>query len=114
LCLRQFEIASAREVFGVLRVARGVAAFDEIDADLIQPLRDLQLVLQREADAFTLGAVAEGGVVDLDAAHGVLCSDRLLTCRSKASWQLAIQTKKPRSRGGFRACWIRFVTARGP
>src|SRR5262249_31580489 len=69
LGVRQFQLASARKIFGILRVARGIAPFDEIDADLIEALGNLQLVLQRQAHAFPLRAVAEGGVVDLDASH---------------------------------------------
>jgi hypothetical protein len=56
----------ALKVLGVLLVGERVAAFDEVEAHLVQPLGDLQLVLQRKAHAFALGAVAEGGVVDLD------------------------------------------------
>src|SRR5262249_39186470 len=67
--IRQLHFAGASKVFSVLGVARGVAALNEIDADFIQPLRDLQLVLQRKTDAFALSAVAERRVVDLDAAH---------------------------------------------
>ncbi len=44
----------------------GVAAFDEIDPHLGQPHRNVQLVLQREADAFALRSVAQSRVVDLD------------------------------------------------
>ena len=56
---------------GVLRVRERVAAFDEIEAELVEPPGDEQLVLQREVDAFALGAVAERGVVDLDLSHNV-------------------------------------------
>src|SRR5207253_1818417 len=70
LRLLQRQLCRSLEILGILCVARRVAAFDEIDADLVEALRDLQLVLQREADALALRTVAEGGVVDLDLSHG--------------------------------------------
>jgi hypothetical protein len=66
----ELQLADLLKILGILGIAGRIAAFDVIDADLIQPLRDLQLVLQREADTFALGAVAESRVVDLDRTHG--------------------------------------------
>ena len=43
------------EELGVLLVRERVAAFDEIEAQLVEPPGDEQLVLQREVDAFALG-----------------------------------------------------------
>ena len=39
---------------GVLRVRERIATFDVIEAQLVEPAGDEQLVLQREADAFAL------------------------------------------------------------
>src|SRR5262249_30769068 len=36
----------------------------------VQPLRDEQLILEREIHAFTLAAVAKGRVINVDARHG--------------------------------------------
>ena len=57
---------------GVLRIRERIAALDEIEAELVEPAGDEQLVLQREVDAFALGAVAERRVVELDLGHACL------------------------------------------
>ena len=58
------ELADRLEVLEVLGVRERVAALDEVDAQLVEPAGDEQLVLEREVDALALAAVAEGGVVD--------------------------------------------------
>ena len=58
--------AHPREEGLVLGVAQRVAALDVVHAQAVQGLGDQQLVLQRQADALGLRAVAEGRVVDLD------------------------------------------------
>ena len=65
------------EVLGIFLVRGRVAAFDIVEAQAIEPLGDGQLVLQGEADAFGLRAVAEGRVVDLDAFHLSLSDEGL-------------------------------------
>ena len=60
------------KILEVFRVGEGVAALDEIDPQLVQAGGDVQLVQQREVDALALAAVAEGRVIDEDAAHGFL------------------------------------------
>ena len=52
----------------VLRVRARPAALDVVDAELVQPPSDLQLVLQRQRDPGALAAVAQGAVVDRDPA----------------------------------------------
>ncbi len=64
------QLADFLEILEVLGVRQRVAALHEIDAQLVEPARDLELVLEREVDALALAAVAEGGIVDLDACHG--------------------------------------------
>ena len=45
------------------------------NAELVEPARDEQLVLQREVDALALAAVAQRRVVDVDSRHvGLLLS----------------------------------------
>ena len=51
---------------GVLGVRQGIATFDEVEAEVVEPPRDQHLVLKGKADAFALGAVAEGRVVKFD------------------------------------------------
>ena len=58
--------ASGGEELGVLGIGAGPAAFDVVDAQLVELLRDLQLVLDGEGDALHLGAVAERRVVKFD------------------------------------------------
>ena len=64
-------LADLLKVLAVLLVRAGIAALDEVEAAASQLLGQEKLVLEREADAFGLGAVAERGVVDLDATHGI-------------------------------------------
>ena len=62
------ELQAARllEKLFVLGIGIGPAAFDVIDAQLVEFLRDDQLVVERERDGFALRAVAESGVEGLD------------------------------------------------
>ena len=65
----QRQLADLLEILEVLGVGERIAALDEIDAQFVEPAGDEQLVLQREVDAFALAAVAQRGVVDVDACH---------------------------------------------
>ena len=56
----------ALEELDVLGVGAGPAAFDVVEADLVQARGDAQLVGQREDHALALGAVAQRGVVEED------------------------------------------------
>jgi hypothetical protein len=66
----EVEAADVLEESAVLLVGAGEAALDVIDTEFVELLRDQQLVLEREVEPLALRAVAEGGVVDLDAASG--------------------------------------------
>ena len=78
----------APEELFVLRVGARPAAFDVVDAQVVELLGDAQLVLDRQRDAFELRAVAQRRVVDLDLSRCLLvrftrrhvrpnpCSDR--------------------------------------
>jgi hypothetical protein len=55
------------EEFGVRRVGAGIAAFDIVDAEIIEHVRDDLLVMQREVDAIGLRAVAQGRVEEIEA-----------------------------------------------
>ena len=68
----QGQLAHRLEVLEVLGVRERIAALDEIDAQFVEPAGEQQLVLQGEVDALALAAVAKCGVVDGDAAHGVV------------------------------------------
>ena len=59
----------APEELDVLGVGARVAALDVVDAEAVQQARNLELVLDREREPFALGAVAQGGVEQLDV-HG--------------------------------------------
>ena len=65
----QIQLPHLLKVLRILRIAQRVATLHIVHANLVQPGRNLQLVLEGEAHAFSLRAVTEGGVVDLDAAH---------------------------------------------
>ncbi len=56
----------ALEELVVLRVGSWPSALDEGDAELVEQLRDLELVACGQRDPLLLRAVAEGRVVDFD------------------------------------------------
>ena len=70
--LRELDLLEPLEVGGVAGVGAGEAALDPLDAELVELLGDAHLIGDREGDALHLGAVAEGGVVELDSVgrHG--------------------------------------------
>ena len=65
----QIEFAHSSKIFGVLLIGERVSSFDILHAHLIEPPRDLDFIDQRKAYALALGAIAQGGVVDLDLLH---------------------------------------------
>ena len=79
--LRECYVLEALEVGGVAGVGAGEAALDPLDAKLVELLGDAHLIGDGEGDALHLGAVAEGGVVELDSVgwHGVRRAPR---CRA--------------------------------
>ena len=80
-------VRQALKELGVLGIGKRIAALDKVEAQLVQPPRNQQLVLERKVHAFALGAVPESGVVGLDVHGGgfrvlVQCSVlRALLCR---------------------------------
>src|SRR5262249_56100058 len=66
--------AGPPEELGVLGDRAGPSAFDEADAELVQAPRDGQLVGDGQREAFLLGAVAQRGVVDVEAVVGHVSS----------------------------------------
>src|SRR6266850_606734 len=62
----EHRVLHALEEPQVLGIGPGPAALDVVDTELVEAVRDAHLVLHREGHALALGAVAEGGVVDLD------------------------------------------------
>ncbi len=67
--VRQSEILRTLEVGGVLGVGAGPAAFDVGHTEVVQKLRDPELVVHRKGDVFALRAVAERRVVDFYRVH---------------------------------------------
>jgi hypothetical protein len=57
------------EELDVLGIRAGPPAFDEMDTEFIQLLRDTDLVLRRKTDIFRLRAVAERRVIDFQRRH---------------------------------------------
>src|SRR5437870_7823114 len=66
----QPEALDGAEELLVARVRARPAALDVVDAEVVEPLGDAQLVLEREGDVFGRGPVAQRRVVDLDPPHG--------------------------------------------
>ncbi len=65
----QIQLLHALKELSVLFVRQRITPFDEIAAQLIEPLGDQQFILQRKIHPFALAAVTKRGVVDLDV-HG--------------------------------------------
>ena len=65
LCVLELERFRLAEKFHILRVRTRPAAFNEIDAERIKPLGNAQLVQDRQLESFTLGAVTQGGVIEV-------------------------------------------------
>ena len=63
--------AGAGEELGVLGQRAGPAALDEPDPDLVHQAGDGELVGDGVADALALGAVAQGGVEDVEVGAGL-------------------------------------------
>ena len=59
-------VLHALEEAQVLWIGAGPAALDVVDTEGVEALGDADLVLHREGHTLALGAIAEGGVVDLD------------------------------------------------
>ena len=57
------------EQLGLLRVRRREAGLDEADAELVEHVRDAQLLGRGQRHALPLHAVAQGAVVDRDPGH---------------------------------------------
>jgi len=70
LGMTKFQPAHLGEERDIAGVGAGEAALDIVDAEMIQSFSDEELVSYGERYALTLGAVAEGGVVDFK--RGVL------------------------------------------
>src|SRR6266566_133223 len=66
----QPEALDGAEELLVARVRARPAALDVMDAEVVEPLGDAQLVLEREGDVLGLRPVAQRRVVDLDPPHG--------------------------------------------
>ena len=65
-CVLELQLgAGAAEELGVLRQCARPTAFNETDAEVVEVLRNRQFVGDREGHALTLGAVAQGRVVDV-------------------------------------------------
>ena len=95
------------EKLGVLGVREGIAALDEIEAQLVEPAGDEQLVLQREIDAFALGPVAERGVVELDPGHAGLGKQFMVIYSTVLGKTLAWRARFRFSRASVKlgCCW---------
>ena len=63
------QLARSQEILGVFWIRKRIAPFDVIHTDLIQLGGNQQFILQREIDPFTLAAIPECRIVDLDSRH---------------------------------------------
>ena len=93
--------ARAGEEFLVLGIGAGPAAFDVVDAELIQLLRNEQLVIHGEGDGFALRAVAESGIESEDLHGFQLSSIGWRGAGGFAGQRLAGETACPTSAAGF-------------
>jgi len=65
----KFDRFRSLEKLDVLRVRSGPASLNVVHAELVEALRDAELVEAGKLKALALGAVAQGGVVDLNRFH---------------------------------------------
>src|SRR4029077_1457364 len=65
----QADALDGAEELLVARVRARPAALDVVHAEVVEALRDAELVLERERDVLCLGPVAQRRVVELDALH---------------------------------------------
>ncbi len=79
----EVQVADPLEVLAILVVGGRVPPLDEVEAQRVEPLGQQQFVLEREADAFGLGPVAKGRVVDLNPTHDVLPVSSPLSLRER-------------------------------
>ena len=63
-------LRSSANSCGVGRIGAGIAALDIVDAELVEHVRDRELVGEREIDAVGLRAVAQRGVEQIEAFAG--------------------------------------------
>ena len=84
-----FHVAGALEEFNILGVRARPAAFDERHAEIVQFVARCGLCHWRKREAFGLGAIAQGGVVDLDIHSQLLVTtERGLVDRSSFVYSL--------------------------
>ena len=69
-------LRSVGEQLGIERIGARIAAFDIVDAEVVEHPRQRQLVVQREVDAVRLRAVAQRGVEEIQAFAGHPCHQR--------------------------------------
>src|SRR5690606_26531154 len=74
---------SPLEELGVLGVGPRPAALDEPHAELVEQARDGELVGDGQGDALSLGAVAQGGVEDVEAVVWHRWNSRVGCCRRR-------------------------------
>gem|GEM_PF-5853363 len=65
----QLQPGEPLEELGFLRVGTGKASLDEVDAESVEGVDDVQLLADRERHALTAHAVPQGGVVEPDLFH---------------------------------------------
>ena len=82
-----FQAGEELRVFGD---RAGPAALDVVDPEGVEAASDPQLVLDGEADAFHLGAVAQGGVVE-KYFHGVTVTDSIGRGERKPYWNFSVR-----------------------
>ncbi len=67
--LLQLELGEQLEELRLLGVGAGEAGLDEVDAEVVERLDDLELLAHRERHALPAHAVPQGGVVELYLFH---------------------------------------------
>ena len=66
----RLQVLILRKKFRIGRIGARIAAFDIVDADAVEHLRDRQLVGEREVDAIGLRAVAQRRIEQVEAFAG--------------------------------------------
>jgi hypothetical protein len=81
----QFQLSYLLEEIGVALIGSRIAAFDIVDAQVFEFLRDAEFVFQRERDVFGLAAVPESRVVEQNVFHTFPCFPMNASCSTRTA-----------------------------
>ena len=82
LCVFERFPGEQLEELQLLRIGAREARLDQVDPELVQPVRHPHLLLRGQRHALPLHTIAEGRVVELDASHAALVGTATMSSHS--------------------------------